>query len=263
MFGANLTMYTYCPNCSVVFEVSSAQLSCAAGKVRCGECRHVFMATKHLYNNLASARAAMDAYEEDTGEAAAESPDDYVRLPDVEQEMEQEIPLIAPHRQGGWDQHTFSFREVFSGLSILVLLGLLGAQYVWFNRDTLAAHDIWRPWVGRLCTVLDCALPLRTDISQLAILNRDVRQHPVAENALLINASFENRADFVQPYPVFEITFADTSGKAVAARRFLPSEYLADKALLARGLPAATPVQVVLEIMDPGDQAVSFQFGFL
>jgi predicted Zn finger-like uncharacterized protein len=261
--GAALIVFTYCPNCSVVFEVSAAQLSCAAGKVRCGECRNVFMATRHLYNDLASARAAMDVDEDGAGEAVAEPLADYVPLPDVEQQIEAEIPLVAPRRERGWDQHAFSLREVFNGLLILVLLVLLGTQYVWFNRDTLAAHAVWRPWVDRVCNVLDCALPLRADISQLAIINRDVRQHPVAENALLINASFENRADFVQPYPVFEISFTDTSGNPVAARRFQPSEYLADKTLFARGLPAATPVQVVLEIMDPGDQAISFQFGFL
>ena len=256
-------MYTYCPNCSVVFEVSSAQLSCAAGKVRCGECRHVYMATKCLYNDLASARAAMDAHADGTGETAAPPPVDYVLLPDVEQVMEQEISPTAARGLGGWDQHVFSFREVFRGLLIVALLLLLGGQYAWFNRDTLAAQNTWRPVVEHLCRIMDCKLPLRSDTSQLAILNRDVRQHPVAEDALLINASFENRADFVQPYPVFEISFSDTDGNPVAARRFLPSEYLHDKTLVTRGLPVATPVQVVLEVMDPGDQAVSFQFGFL
>jgi len=256
-------MYTYCPNCSVVFEVSSAQLSCAAGKVRCGECRHVYMATKCLYNDLASARVAMGASKDLSGETGAPPPVDYVRLPDVEQVMEQEVSPVVRRGLGGWDQRVFSFREVFSGLLIIALLLLLGSQYAWFNRDTLASHGTWRPVVRHICRVMDCKLPLRSDTTQLAILDRDVRQHPAAENALLINASFENRADFIQPYPVFEISFSDTAGNPVAARRFLPSEYLGDQALLASGLPAATPVQVVLEVMDPGDQAVSFQFGFL
>ena len=256
-------MYTYCPNCSVIFEVSQAQLSCAAGKVRCGECRHVYMATKCLYNDLASARMAMEANMDGTSTAMAPPPIDYANLPEVEQAMQQEVATPAAPGLGGWDQHAFSFREVFSGLLIIVLLLALAAQYVWFNRDTLAANDRWRPELERFCAVLKCRLPLRSDIGQLAILSRDVRQHPVAENALLINASFENRADFVQPYPVFEISFTDTTGKAVAARRFLPAEYLDDEVLRESGLPAATPVQVVLEVLDPGDQAVSFQFGFL
>ena len=255
-------MYTYCPNCSVIFEISPVQLSCAAGKVRCGECRHVYMATKCLYNDLASVRAAMEASADGTAPVMAASPIDYSQLPDVEPSGQEVAPLTTPG-PGGWNEHVFSFRQVFSGLMILVLSLALGGQYVWFNRDALAAHDQWRPGLERFCTILKCRLPLRSDTAQLAILSRDVRQHPVAEDALLINAAFENRADFVQPYPVLEISFTDTTGKPVAARRFLPAEYLDDAGLRENGLPGSTPIQVVLEVMDPGELAVSYQFGFL
>jgi hypothetical protein len=100
-------------------------------------------------------------------------------------------------------------------------------------------------------------------LSQFAIINRDVRQHPTIADALLINAAFENRADFVQPYPVFEISFTDKTGRPVAIRRFLPREYLLGDATREEGMPANIPAHVVLEVMDPGDEAVSFQFGFL
>ncbi|MGB5472307.1 MAG: DUF3426 domain-containing protein, partial [Gammaproteobacteria bacterium] len=115
----------------------------------------------------------------------------------------------------------------------------------------------------QFCTVLRCDLPLRVDLSQLSIIERDVRQHPDADSALLINAAFENRADFAQPFPVFEVSFTDMAGNPVAMRRFLPSEYLTTNRDSKAGLPAHTPVQVVLEVQDPGDKAVSFQFGFL
>ena len=248
----------------MIFEVSAAQLSCAAGKVRCGECRHVYMATKYLYNDLVSARVAMESSLDSDSPVMAPPPVDYGYLPDVDQAVQQqEVAQVTSPGLGGWDQHVFSWRQAFNGLMILVLSLALGGQYVWFNRDALAANDRWRPELERFCAVMKCVLPLRSDTAQLAILNRDVRQHPVAEDALLINASFENRADFAQRYPVLEISFTDTSGEPVAARRFLPSEYLDDAMLQESGLPAATPVQVMLEVMDPGDQAVSYQFGFL
>ena len=167
---------------------------------------------------------------------ASVPPVDYVRLPDIEQVVEQEVAPAAPQQLGGWEQHTFSLREVFSGVWILFLLLLLGIQYVWFNLDALAADDAWRPTVERFCGVLGCAVPLRSDADQLAIISRDVRQHPTTDGALLINASFENRADFVQRYPVFEISFTDSDGRPVARRRFLPNEYVADAAAVAGGL---------------------------
>jgi hypothetical protein len=140
---------------------------------------------------------------------------------------------------------------------------LLGLQWVYFNRGTLAADAGMRPALERFCGVLQCDLPLRTDLAQLEIIDRDVRKHPQEDAALLINASVANRADFTQPYPVFEISFSDTAGRAVAMRRFLPAEYLEPGSDTAAGMAAGVPVHIVLEIQDPGDQAVSFQFGFL
>ena len=140
---------------------------------------------------------------------------------------------------------------------------LLGVQWVFFNRAELAGDPGWRPHLERVCKLVHCDLPLRVDLSKLEIINRDVRQHPTAEQALLINAAFRNNAGFTQPYPVFEISFTDPSGSPVAMRRFSPAEYLAGDTAFRDGLASDVPVNVVLEVLDPGDLAVSFQIGFL
>jgi hypothetical protein len=95
------------------------------------------------------------------------------------------------------------------------------------------------------------------------IINRDVRNHPTLEDVLLVNVAFENRADFIQPYPVLEVSFTDQSGDSVAMRRFRPAEYLDTGVDLHNGMASGAPVQVVLEIIDPGDEVVSFQFTFM
>ena len=55
------------------------------------------------------------------------------------------------------------------------------------------------------------------------IVNRDVRKHPRMQDVLLINVAFENRAAFIQPYPLLEVNFTDQSGNSVAMRRFRSS----------------------------------------
>ncbi len=259
-------MYTYCPNCSVVFQVSATQLSKAAGRVRCGECRQLYNAVDYLYENLVAVRKAVDA----AGSLAMHSQAARMGGVDVEESaaIDEEPALSAtavpPTLTGSaWEQQSLQGRDFFSISAIVVLLSLLGMQWTYFNRGTLAADPGWRPALEQFCTLLRCDLPLRVDLSQLAMIERDVRQHPVAEGALLINASFENRADFTQPYPVFEVSFIDINGNPVAMRRFRPSEYLDAHFDYTAGLPSHTPVQVVLEVQDPGDKAVSFQFGFL
>ncbi|MDD2884343.1 MAG: zinc-ribbon domain-containing protein, partial [Dechloromonas sp.] len=41
-------MRTRCPACDTIFRVTSEQLRMKAGKVRCGQCQHVFNAFDYL-----------------------------------------------------------------------------------------------------------------------------------------------------------------------------------------------------------------------
>jgi hypothetical protein len=140
---------------------------------------------------------------------------------------------------------------------------MLGVQWIWFNREALASEPAWRPGVEQFCTVLHCSLPLPADLAQLALVSRDVRHHPVAVGALLISAVFENRAGFAQRYPVLEVSFTDRFAKPVAMRRFWPVEYLAAEADITAGVASGARVQLHLEVLDPGENAASFQFEFL
>jgi hypothetical protein len=101
------------------------------------------------------------------------------------------------------------------------------------------------------------------DLSHIDIINRDVRKHPAMKDVLLVSVEFENRAEFIQPYPFLEVSFTDQSGNSVAMRRFRPAEYLGTGADLEGGMATESPVHVVLEVIDPGDAVVSFQFAFL
>ena len=96
-----------------------------------------------------------------------------------------------------------------------------------------------------------------------ATIEREVRDHPQVDDALLIHVTFANQAEFVQPYPVFAVSFSDVSGTAVAARRFRPDEYLSDTRNTAGGMQPGERAQLMLEVVDPGERAVSFQFDFL
>lgn len=259
-------MYTYCPNCSVVFQVSAAQLGKATGRVRCGECRQLYNVMDYLYEDLPAVREAVDAVGSQAmhSQAARMGGVDFEERVEDSDESPEPISTLPPLlASSSWERQSLAGRDLFSLSAIGVLLVLFGMQWTYFNRAGLAADPGWRPALEQFCTVLRCDLPLRVDLSQLAIIERDVRQHPVASGALLINAAFENRADFTQPFPVFEVSFTDMDGQPLAMRRFMPSEYLAANFDRSAGLPPHSPVQVVLEVQDPGDKAVSFQFGFL
>lgn len=149
------------------------------------------------------------------------------------------------------------------GVASLLLIVTLAGQYVYFHRDELAQYPELRPWVVGFCDVLGCEVPLRKDPSRISLLNRIVQSHPQHENALLIDATLVNDADFTQPYPIVELRFSDLNNQLVAARRFRPYEYLPPGADIKPGMPPHEPVRFSLEIADPGKGAVSFQFNLL
>jgi predicted Zn finger-like uncharacterized protein len=146
--------------------------------------------------------------------------------------------------------------------SVLLAVLLLG-QLAWVERYQLVRMPQLRPALEFFCQPLSCDLPLRHDISRIEMVEREVRDHPHASGALLIHASFVNRADFAQAYPVFVVSFSDVSGTAVAVRRFPPAEYLIGQQDVSNGMAPGERAQLMLEVVDPGDRAVSFQFDFL
>jgi predicted Zn finger-like uncharacterized protein len=164
---------------------------------------------------------------------------------------EQAPPLPAASRSLAW-----------SLLAMLLMLTLAG-QYLFFTRADLARYEPLRPWLQRTCTYLGCELPLRHAPGQIELLSRDVISHPRIRDALLINATFVNRASYAQVYPVLQISLSNESGTVVAMRRFQPEEYLAQGAHIAAGMVPGAPVRVVMEVVEPKHDATSFQFEFL
>ena len=266
-------MYTFCPHCNAVFRVTASHLGKAGGLARCGECRQIYSVIDYLYEDLTTARMALAEAEAaaPAGEEVAPMVDE-AELPKPAVEAVGEAdwegmvaaePLTRPIFIGSREQPSTPLKHIVSGVGIGLMLLLLALQWVYFNRAELAGHAAWRPGLERLCEQLRCELPLRTDLARVQMIQRDVRKHPAVEDALLINASFENRADFAQPYPVLEVSFTDRTGVPVAMRHFRPAEYLAEGTDLAAGMAARALLQVVLEVQDPGEAAASFQFRFL
>ncbi len=195
--------------------------------------------------------------EEDEHELAADEPG-------KEMVPVEETPQPAATRQEGTSALSSLLTNpiVLSIGSLLLIVSLLG-QYVYFARDHLAQrYTELRPLLERMCDELGCTLPLRRDPSKLQLTHRDVRTHPTVKDALLINATFVNRAPFRQPYPDIELKLSNLNGRLIGRRIFHPEEYLAGQPDIAAGIPPNTQVYLVLELADPGRQAVNFEFDF-
>ncbi|HLA74564.1 MAG TPA: DUF3426 domain-containing protein [Gammaproteobacteria bacterium] len=151
-------------------------------------------------------------------------------------------------------------------LGIVGLLALLIVQYGYFMRENLAGYVALRPGLEKMCAVIDnfkpCEIPLRRELSQITLVNRDVRAHPTVQDALLANITLINQAPFPQAYPGLQLTLSDLNGTIVAKRRFQPGEYLEPGTDIKHGMTPQTPISVVLEIATPsiGFQLASWNF---
>ena len=65
-----------------------------------------------------------------------------------------------------------------------------------------------------------------------------------------------NRGRAAQPLPSVRLTFENLQGEVIAARSFAPDEYLDQPPPAA--LAAGQSLHLVLELVDPGPDAVSY-----
>ncbi len=150
-------------------------------------------------------------------------------------------------------------------IAIFSMILLLAFQYIYFARNQLAEHDGLRASLETMCSVLGCRIPLKKSVDQIQLIHKSVQGHTNVKNALIVKATYVNEAPFVQSYPVLELVLSDIEQHIVVSRRFYPDEYLSDKANgeLEAGVLPNVSIPVLLEIVDPGKDAVNFEFNFL
>jgi len=300
-------MQTQCPYCRTRFRVTETQVNIADGLVRCGVCSEVFnafeaaeqgdhqpsllsddnLSAQEIEDNIAHS-VSQDAQEAshknnsiDSGlEADAES-FDLAEIPATEdsakdgfdffdESVNESLSYVVPEKFR--DTHTAASHSVISTLlwsaGILLLTTTLMIEYVWFNRDQFTHVPELQALIEKLCQHIECKAITMRDPSKIELVSRNVYSHPNEKNALMVNVTMKNNADFAQPYPVMQIEFSDIRGGTVAARRFLPAEYLPVAAQQTKPeqshmLLPKTSSSITLEIQDPGKQAMTYEFDFL
>lgn len=281
-------MYTQCPECLSVFSLSTHTLARARGYLLCGHCGGQF-------DGLATLTDKLPADQFDQLETYPE-PDVPVTVDLVVYRPKREpapLPLLLESERSGPDNtsETSDFSQlvfaprfasvakprkprshrhlrrpsphrVLWATACCTLSLLLTGQLAWAERDELITQPTTGGWLRASCSLLDCTLPLVAAPGRLQVVDSNVQSHPGVAHALLISARIRNDAAFAQPYPILTVTLSDAQGKRLAMRRLRPREYLDDAATLQRGLRPGDSSVLMLEVADPGDQAVEFALGF-
>ncbi len=153
-------------------------------------------------------------------------------------------------------------RGVLWFLVILALLGGLVSQVVWFQFDRLSAIPQLRPFYVQGCEIVGCELKPLIDVQSIQSRKLVVKTNPENRNQLIVDAVIINRASFEQPFPAIALTFSNLNNDVVAQSVFTPGEYLAGDGKDLEAMPIDTPVRILINIRDPGKDAVNYNIAF-
>lgn len=170
---------------------------------------------------------------------------------------EMSAPLELPlHSKSRWGQ------GIAFSLLIILLGASLAAQYLWRGIDVYSQHAGIRPFYELVCKTLSCQVPAYSEIAAIRSDSLVVRSHPQLANGLVINTTIRNTANFPQAFPIMVLSFNSASNDIVALRELAPAEYLSPGLQSFSSMPVMTPVQIDLEIIDPGPDAVNYTLAF-
>ena len=243
-------MYTRCPQCKIVHPLNAALVSHARGLVQCGECGRAFSALSFLFDSWPSGQAHGPARGPNAVPPilkAAEKPDDTPPIPDAD---EPEEPESEP-------KHTAWV------LATALLLLLTMTNLIWTFRAPLMeipAVNTRMESAGWLETEPEGLLK---DPQKVQLVSRDMHTHPTRSGILVLSLTLVNLAQHSQEFPQLEVTLLDVANQPVARRRLRPSDYLRPGAEISNGLAKDVYLPVLLELGDPGEQAVGFEIRFL
>lgn len=138
-------------------------------------------------------------------------------------------------------------------VAVAALCALL-LQGLYFHADLLAERPELQGFYRILCRAAPCQRPPYRDPAAIAVDQLAVRAS--GPGALRLDAMLTNRGRAAQPLPSVRLGFENLQGALIAARRFTPGEYLDQPPPAA--LAAGQSLHLVLELVDPGPDAVSY-----
>jgi hypothetical protein len=147
-------------------------------------------------------------------------------------------------------------------LVILALLGGLVSQVVWFQFDRLSSIPQLRPLYVQGCEIFGCELKPLVDVQSIQSRKLVVKTDPENRSQLVVDAVIINRASFEQPFPAIALTFSNLNNDVVAQSVFTPDEYLAGDGQTLDAMPVDTPVRILINVRDPGKDAVNYNIVF-
>lgn len=290
-------MFTRCPKCKTVHPLTAAALSRSTGLVQCGRCDRIFNVLSFLSddwhgaqpvrpddavegqmpvlgghehrhktrkvtttplneNTLASGTVAVEANQQTPGKPPTAGPETAGNKDTASKVTASAPKPVARNSPQGW----------LWGTLAVTLLVITLANLAWTFKDSWLQRPAVQNWLqqnGWLEAPEEKPQGMLKDPARIQLVSRDMHSHPTRAGILVLSVTFVNLAEETQAFPVLRITLLDAGNQTVAQRRVQPEDYLRTGANIQSGLAPDVLLPVLLELADPGAQAVGFEIEFL
>lgn len=257
-------MQTSCLHCGSLFRITSEQLELARGQVRCNQCMEVFNALLTLENFTGNfEEPIISLITGDNSEPFVE-PEEHKVDNSKEEKLiaTEDIPVSLTQAMYGDDyRNRGSLKPLLWMTGILILIISIIVQSIYYQRYSLVSSTKYQTQIINLCQVLPCDTQQFRSLSQIKLIERNVFTHPTRNNALMVSGSFQNEASFFQGIPKLKISLSDVKGNLIANRLFEPAEFMSNPDITR--LEPGKAIQFRLEIIDPGNEALTYEFEFV
>jgi predicted Zn finger-like uncharacterized protein len=262
-----MRVITHCPACQTQFFATEQQLNQHAGKVRCGQCMHVFDAKAQMLDvavdsnsskNIKTLGVATDTTISTTEPGKTKSKTSKSKKnTNAESQQPAYFDDISGKSKLKRQLLSHKFKPWLWRLAAIIALLIAITHSVYFLRNEIAIYyPQFKPALIKACQILNCKIQLPKQIEFIVIDDSDMQED--AERIGLVNFSttLMNTGSHAVAYPDLELTLTDIDEKPVLRRLFKPAEYLAKQILIEDGFKADTEIKVKLAILT-SDTAVS------
>jgi predicted Zn finger-like uncharacterized protein len=248
-------VFTRCKACHTVHPVNASLLARGGGKFRCGKCNKTGDALESLFDEWPGA-----------GEQPAAAGELPVLGISIDLEAAEQARMEPDEAALSGDPETGATSKVARLSWITAAIGTLAVSvylFAEFFEQPLLDQAALQPVLIQLgMREPPVKQPFR-DLSQIHLVSRELTSHPDRADMLKLTATIVNRANETQAYPQLEVILLDAAGQPLSSSHFTPSDYLASGSPGDSGMTPQAYVALVLELPDPGTQAVGFELNFL
>lgn len=250
---------THCPACETQFFVTDEQLSQHEGKVRCGQCLHVFNAKQQI---IEIAEVRPDEITTDNPIATtALSDQQFSESPLTEPQpviTASDEPIIADPSPSYFDDfldrhkrsknRRLTHKWLWWILAIILIL-LAIAQSLYFLRNEVALYyPITKPYLEQACLQLHCKIELPKMIEFIVIDDSDIQEDAQHQGLIWLSSTLVNQASFTQAFPNLELTLTNVEDQPKFRKVISPKDYLPAGRDIQRGLSAHEEIRIRLPI---------------